>query len=186
MDTDEILLETESGMEQALGHMFQEFASIRTGKASPALVENLLIDAYGTTMKLKELAVIGAPEPRMLLIQPFDASNVKPIEKAIKESRLGINPVSDGKILRLPIPELSEERRVELVKQVKIIAEEARVSMRSHRRQSLDTFKKMQKESAITEDDLRRLDGAVQELTDSYVKKIDEHLKSKSGDIMQI
>ena len=116
MSSDEILLETEAAMEKAVDYMSHEFASVRTGKASPALVENIDVEAYGANMKLKQLALITTPEPRLLVIQPFDASTTKDIERAIKESKIGINPAVDGKIIRLPIPELSEERRKDLVK----------------------------------------------------------------------
>src|ERR1043165_6536863 len=174
MDPDEILLETEATMEKGFDYMQHEFSAVRTGKASPALVENIDVEAYGSMMKLKQLALITTPEPRLLVIQPFDASTTRDIEKAIKESKIGINPAVDGKILRLPIPELSEERRKDLVKTIKHMAEEARVRVRSHRRDGMDEAKKAQKSGEITEDDLRSLEKEIQELTDKYVKKIDE------------
>src|SRR5580698_5375223 len=141
MDPDELLLETEASMEKAVDYMTHEFAAVRTGKASPALVENLDVEAYGAMMKLKQLALITTPEPRLLVIQPFDASTVRDIEKAIKESKLGINPAVDGKIIRLPVPALTEERRKDLVKGIKQMAEEARVRVRSSRRDGLDVLK---------------------------------------------
>jgi ribosome recycling factor len=122
MTADDILLETEEAMEKGVEYMVHEFASVRTGKASPALVENIDVEAYGTSMKLKQLALISTPEPRLLLIQPFDASVTRDIEKAIKESKIGINPAVDGKLIRLPIPELSEERRKDLVKTTRHMA----------------------------------------------------------------
>ncbi|MEI7776620.1 MAG: ribosome-recycling factor, partial [Verrucomicrobiota bacterium] len=125
MDPDEILLETESAMEKGFDYVTHEFAAVRTGKASPALVENIDVEAYGTPMKLKQLAMITTPEPRMVVIQPFDSGTTKDIEKALKESKLGINPISDGKLIRLPIPPLTEERRRDLVKGIKQMAEEA-------------------------------------------------------------
>ncbi len=124
MTPDEILLETEAAMEKGVEYMLHEFAAVRTGKASPALVENIDVEAYGTSMKLKQLALISTPEPRLLLIQPFDASVTKDIERALKESKIGITPAVDGKLIRLPIPELSEERRKDLVKTVRHMAEE--------------------------------------------------------------
>src|SRR2546423_4384695 len=130
MSPDEILFEAEAAMEKAVDYMTHEFASVRTGKASPSLVEGIEVEAYGTTMKLKQLALITTPEPRLLVIQPFDASTARDIEKAIKESKIGINPAVDGKIIRLPVPELSEERRKDLVKTIKPMAEEARVRVR--------------------------------------------------------
>lgn len=186
MSPDEISFETEAGMEKAVDYMTHEFASVRTGKASPALVENISVDAYGTTMQLKQLALITTPEPRLLVIQPFDASTTRDIEKAIKESKIGINPAVDGKILRLPIPELSEERRKDLVKTIKQMAEEARVRIRGHRRDGMDAAKKAQKSGEITEDDLRTMEKEIQELTDKYVKKIDDAASSKEADIMKI
>jgi ribosome recycling factor len=186
MDPDEILLTAEEGMEKAVDYMSHEFASIRTGKASPALVEGIDVEAYGSTMKLKQLAVISTPEPRMLVINPFDASTVGAIEKAIKESKIGINPSVDGKIIRLPIPALSEERRRDLVKTCKTIAEETRVRIRSARRDAMEHLKKAQKEGAITEDDLGTYEKDVQKLTDDFGKKVEDQLASKEADIMKV
>ncbi len=186
MSSDEILLETEAAMEKAVDYMTHEFNSVRTGKASPSLVENIDVEAYGTSMKLKQLALITTPEPRLLVIQPFDASTAKDIEKAIKESKIGINPAVDGKIIRLPIPELSEERRKDLVKTVKQMAEEARVRVRSARREGMDEAKKGEKEGELTEDGRRDTESEVQKLTDQYVKKIDDSVSSKEADIMKV
>src|SRR5580704_8290659 len=152
MKPDEILFETEGAMEKGVDYMLHEFASVRTGKASPALVENIDVDAYGTSMKLKQLALISTPEPRLLLIQPFDASVTKDIERALKESKIGITPAVDGKLIRLPIPELSEERRKDLVKTVRHMAEEARVRVRANRRTALDEAKKLKASGELTED----------------------------------
>ena len=173
-------------MEKAVDYMKHEFTSVRTGKASPALVENIDVEAYGSSMKLKQVAMITTPEPRLLVIQPFDASTTKHIEKAIKESKIGINPLVDGKIIRLPIPELSEERRRDLVKTVKQMAEEARVRIRAHRRDGMDDSKKAQKAGEITEDDLRGLETDIQKLTDQSVKQIDEKLVLKEAEIMKV
>ncbi len=183
---DDQLLETEEGMEKCVHYMMHEFATVRTGKASPALVENIDVEAYGSHMKLKQLAVITAPEPRLLVIQPFDISTVKAIEKGIQESRLGINPAVDGKILRIPIPELSEERRVSLSKTVKQMAEETRVRVRAQRRTAMEEFKKMQKGGEITEDDLTIYEKEVQKLTDKYVASIDEHAAHKEAELMRV
>src|ERR1043165_8497985 len=172
MDPDEILLETEATMEKGFDYMQHEFSAVRTGKASPALVENIDVEAYGSSMKLKQLALITTPEPRLLVIQPFDASTTKDIEKAIKESKIGINPAVDGKIIRLPIPELSEERRKDLVKTVKHMAEEARVRVRGHRRDGIDAIKKGHKDGTVTEDGLETYEKEIQKLTDGFVKKI--------------
>ncbi len=186
MDPDEILLETEASMEKAYEYMQHEFAAVRTGKASPALVENIDVEAYGSMMKLKQLALITTPEPRLLVIQPFDASTTKDIEKAIKESKLGINPAVDGKLIRLPIPQLSEERRKDLMKGIKQMAEEARVRMRSSRREGIDALKKGQKDGKITEDQLGSFEKEIQKLTDGFVKKIDDSLVLKEADIMKV
>lgn len=173
-------------MEKAVDYMSHEFSSVRTGKASPALVENIDVEAYGTSMKLKQLALITTPEPRLLVIQPFDASTTRDIEKAIKESKIGINPATEGKIIRLPIPELSEERRRDLVRTIKQMAEEARVRVRGHRRDGMDEAKKAEKVGEITEDDRRDLEKEIQELTDKYVKRVDDAVTAKEADIMKV
>jgi ribosome recycling factor len=186
MKSDEILLETEEAMEKSVEYMNHEFASLRTGKASPALVDNIDVNAYGASMKLKQLALISTPEPRLLVIQPFDASVIKDIEKGLIESKLGITPAVDGKIIRLPIPELSEERRKDLVKAARQMAEEARVRVRGARRNGIDLVKKIEKEGEITEDDRRGLEAEIQKLTDKYVKDVDQHLETKEMDIMKV
>jgi ribosome recycling factor len=183
---DEILFTAEEGMEKALDFMRHEFSSVRTGKASPALVEGIDVEAYGSTMKLKQLALITSPEPRLLVIQPFDLANAKPIEKAINESKIGITPAVDGKLIRLPIPELSEERRKDLVKTIKSMAEETRVRIRAARRHGMDAAKKMQKEGGITEDDLKSAETQIQKLTDKYVGDVDTQVASKEADIMRV
>jgi ribosome recycling factor len=186
MAPDEILFEAEAGMEKGVEYMVHEFAAVRTGKASPALVENVDVSAYGTSMKLKQLALISTPEPRLLLIQPFDASITKDIEKALKESKIGITPAVDGKLIRLPIPELSEERRRDLVKTVRHMAEEARVRIRSGRRSAIDEIKKIEKAGEITEDERHQLEEEIQKLTDKFVKEIDAHVGNKEIDIMKV
>jgi ribosome recycling factor len=186
MDLDELNLEAEEAMEKAVDFLSHELASIRTGKASPALVENMDVEAYGSHMKLKQLAVITAPEPRLLVIQPFDASTVQDIQRAINESRLGINPAVDGKIIRLPIPELSEERRKELVRTVRQVAEETKVRVRSARRDAIDAARKLQKDGKITEDDLKITETEIQKLTDIYVKKIEEQVEAKEADVLRV
>lgn len=186
MAADDILLEAEEGMDKNVNYMTHEFTSVRTGKASPALVENIDVEAYGSSMKLKQLALITTPEPRLLVIQPFDAATVKDIERAIKESKVGINPRVDGKLLRLPIPELSEERRRDLVKTIKVMAEEARVRVRGSRRDALDGAKKLKKDGEMTEDELESFEKEIQKLTDQYIGKIDEQVASKEADIMRV
>lgn len=186
MSLEESLFEAEEGMEKAVEFMMHEFAAIRTGKASPALVENLDVHAYDTMMKLKQLALISAPEPRLLVIQPFDASTVKDIERSINESKIGINPIVDGKLIRIPIPELSEERRRDLAKTVKQIAEDSRVRIRACRRDAMDSAKKLQKEGELTEDQLKTAEGDIQKLTDKYVGSIDKHVEAKEAELLKI
>lgn len=186
MSLEETIFETEEAMEKALEFMLHEFSAIRTGKASPALVDNLDVQAYGTSMKLKAVALISAPEPRLLVIQPFDASTTKDIERAINESKLGITPIVDGKIIRIPIPELSEERRRDLAKTVKSQAEDARIRIRSCRRDAMEVAKKLQKEGEITEDNLRDAEADIQKLTDKYVSSIDAHVGTKEAELLKI
>jgi ribosome recycling factor len=186
MSSDDILLEAEMAMEKSVDFMVHEFAAVRTGKASPALVENVDVQAYGSAMKLKQLALITTPEPRLLVVQPFDAGTVRDIEKALNESRIGITPSVDGKIIRLPIPELSEERRKDLVRSLGKMAEEARVRVRANRRAALDEAKKLKAAGGLTEDGMRDTEGEVQKLTDRFVKSIDDHLARKEAEIMKV
>ena len=186
MSAEEILFEAEETMEKSVDYMIHEFSAVRTGKASPALVENVDVEAYGSSMKLKQLALITTPEPRLLVVQPFDASTVKDIEKALKESKLGIQPLVDGKLIRLPIPELSEERRKDLVKSLKQMAEEARVRVRTNRRHALDEAKKLNTAGDLTEDGLRDAEADVQKLTDKFVKSIDDHFDRKEAEVMKV
>src|SRR2546425_5700478 len=186
MSRDDILLEAEMSMEKSVDYLVHESAGLRTGKASPALVENIDVHAYGSTMKLKQLALITTPEARLLVVQPFDAGTVQDIERELKESKIGITPAVEGKIIRLPIPELSEERRKELVRSLGKMAEEARVRIRSNRRTALDEAKKLKTGSGISEDELRDLEDEIQKLTDRFVKSIDDHLKHKETEIMKV
>lgn len=163
-----------------------EFAGIRTGKASPDLVTNIMVEAYGTHMRLKEMAAITTPDPRLILIQPWDAANVDPIRKALEESKLGISPQVDGKLIRLPIPPLSEERRQDLVKATRKLAEEGRVSIRANRRHALDEVKKIQKSGEITEDQLGDAEKEIQKLTDQYVAEIEKALTAKEAELMKV
>jgi ribosome recycling factor len=186
MSRDDILLEAEMAMEKSVDYMVHEFAAVRTGKASPALVENVDVQAYGSTMKLKQLALITTPEARLLVVQPFDAGTVQNIERALKESKIGITPAVDGKIIRLPIPELSEERRKDLARSLGRMAEEARVRVRGNRRSALDEAKKLKAAGELTEDGLRDLEEEVQKLTDRFVKSVDDHLSRKEAEIMKV
>src|SRR2546428_14012713 len=186
MSRDDIVLEAEMSMEKSVDYMTHEFAAVRTGKASPGLVENIDVHAYGSTMKLKQLALITTPESRLLVVQPFDAGTVQDIERALKESKIGITPSVDGKIIRLPIPELSEERRKELAKSVGKIAEEARVRVRSNRRTALDEAKKLKGGGGVSQDETADFAKQNQKLTDRFVKSIDDHLKHKEAEIMKV
>jgi ribosome recycling factor len=186
MSSDDVLLEAEMSMEKSVDYMVHEFAAVRTGKASPGLVENVDVTAYGSTMKLKQLALITTPEPRLLVVQPFDASTVQDVERALKESKIGITPNVDGKIIRLPIPELSEERRKDLVRSLSKMAEEARVRVRANRRAALDEAKKLKAIGELSEDGLHDLEAEVQKLTDRFVKSVDDHLKHKEAEIMKV
>lgn len=188
MEASDAIKSITDGMKKAVEHTSSEFTSIRTGKASPGLIENLDVSvaAYGSVMKLNGLAVITAPEPRMLVVSPFDPSTTGDIDKAIRESKLGLNPVNEGNRLRLPIPELSEERRVELVKSVKAMAEEGRIRIRGVRKDGMDTGKKMKADNDLTEDGLRDFETTVQELTDKHVKEIDALFAAKEKEVMTV
>src|SRR4030095_5102381 len=186
MSRDDILLEAEMSMEKSVDYMVHEFATVRTGKASPALVESIDVHTYGSNMKTKPAALTTTPEALVLVVEPFDAGTVQDIERALRESKIGITPAVDGKIIRLPIPELSEERRKELVRGLGKMAEEARVRVRSNRRTALDEAKKLKASGALTEDQLRDVEGEVQKLTDRFVKSIDDHLKHKDAEVMKV
>lgn len=188
MTPESVLKEVSSAMDKAVEYLSHEFAAVRTGKASPALVENLdvHVHAYNSTMKLKGLAVISTPEPRLIMIQPFDPSTTQDIERAIRESKLGLNPATADRSIRLPIPELTEERRKDLVKMVKHMAEEARVSVRACRHDGMHKAKSMEKEKILTEDGRRDFEEDIQELTNKHIKQIDEVLKAKEEEIMKV
>ena len=186
MPTDDILLEAEDKMEKTEHVVQQEFAGVRTGKASAGLVENIVVEVYGSQMRIRELAGITTPEPRMILIQPWDAGTVHPIEKAIQKSNLGLNPAVDKKFIRIVLPELSQERRIEFTKVVKQMAENGRVAVRHVRRDAIEHLKKESKEGVITEDELKHGEKEVQKLTDQYIGKIDEHLNHKEKEIMTV
>src|SRR5260370_2700830 len=186
MSSDDLLLEAEMSMEKSVDDLAHEFPGVRTGKASPALVENIDVQAYGSTMKLKQLALITTPESRLLVLQPFDAGTVRDIERALKESKIGITPAVDGKIIRLPIPELSEERRKELAKSLGKMAEEARVRIRRNRHTALDEPKKLKGGGGIREDETAALEKKNHKLTDRFVQTIDHHLYHQEAEIMKV
>ena len=186
MALDDILLEAEEKMIKTTEVIEHEFASIRTGKASPDLVTHITVDVYGTSMKMREVAAITTPDPRLIMIQPWDASNVDPIRKALETSNIGITPQVDGKLIRLPIPELSEERRKELVKTIGKVAEEGRVAIRSTRRHAIDEAKKLQKDGKITEDQLADAEKEIQKLTDQYTGQIEKDVQKKETELLKV
>lgn len=188
MEATTALEELEMAMEAAIEQMVVEFGTVRTGKASPSLVDNVMVDvkAYGSKMRLRELAVITTPEPRQIMIQPYDASTVEDIDRAIREAQLGLNPVNEGKSLRLPVPELTEERRREMVKRVKGISEDTKVRLRSCRKEGMDAGKKMKTKNILTEDSLRDYEASVQEITDKYTKRVDADTAAKEKEVMTV
>ncbi|MEP4078907.1 ribosome recycling factor [Haloferula sp.] len=188
MEPAEALLETEVTMQNAVEHLVHEFVSVRTGKASPGLIENLdvFVQSYGSQMKMKALAVISSPEPRMLVVSPFDPATTPEIEKAIRESKLNLNPVAADRSIRVPIPELSEERRRDMTKLVKQLGEEAKVRIRAARKDGMDAAKKMKAENSLTEDGQKDHEAAVQKLTDKHVKDIDGHVTAKEAEVMKV
>src|SRR6476620_10867119 len=173
-------------MHKSVEATHDHFNSVRTGRATPALLDRITIDYYGTPTPLKNLATIGAPEPRMLTIQPFDPSSIPQIERAIQESDLGLQPSNDGKLVRLPVPQLTEERRKELVKVVRQMAEEHRVAVRGVRRDALRNLQELVKNGEVGDDDERRAEQEVQKLADAHTKTIDELLKHKEAEIMEV
>lgn len=186
MTLDDILLEAEEKMSKTEQVVVNEFAGVRTGKASSGLVENIQCEVYGSTMRVRDLANITTPESRMLVIQPWDVTSIQPIEKAIQKANIGLNPVVQGKLLRLTFPELSTERRQEFVKMIKKMAEDGRVAIRHVRRDAMDLFKKHAHDSGITEDAKKQAEKDLQKLTDDYIGKIDGHVAHKEKEIMTV
>ncbi len=186
METHPILQEMRQKMTKAIEHTLHEFNSLHTGKASPAMVENVMVEVYGSQMRLREVAAITTPDPRMIQVQPWDKGAVKPIEKSLQQANLGINPSIDGNIIRLPIPELSRERRQEMIKVCQRMAEDGRVSVRHARREALDAMKKLQKDAEITEDELKRYEKEIQQQTDRSIGDIDDHLRRKEQDLLAV
>jgi len=182
----QVLEDMQQDMERTITALRREFSHTRTGRASTALLEGITVEYYGTRTPLNQIAGMSAPEPRLLVIQPYDKSALPQIERAILQSDLGLVPVNDGKILRVPIPELTEERRRDLVKHIRKVAEDHRVSMRNHRREALDLLKALEKDKEITEDDLRRAQEKTQEITKTFIDRIDQVLKLKEDEIMEV
>jgi ribosome recycling factor len=184
--TDEVIQELKKEMERTTAVLRRDLSRTRTGRATTALLEGIVVDYYGTRTPLNQLAGLSAPEPRLLIVQPYDKSALPQIERAVLQSDLGLVPQNDGKIIRIPIPELTEERRRELVKHIRKLAEEYRVSIRNHRRDAIDMLKVLEKDKEITEDDHRRANEKIQVITDEYIQKVDQILKVKEHEIMEV
>ncbi len=181
-----IITAAEEHMKKALEHVRHEFSGVRTGKASPGLLDSVHVQAYGSTMDLKAVGTVSAPEPRLLMVQPFDKSLIKAITKAINEANLGLHPADDGSVIRIPIPSLTEERRKELVKLISKFAEEGRVQVRQYRHDANKEIKHEEHEGTIPADDAKRLETEAQKLTDRYIGLIDEALKKKTAEVMEV
>lgn len=186
MSPDEILLEAEEKMIKTESVVANDFAGVRTGKASPSFVENIQVEVYGSMMRLREMASITTPEPRQLLVQPWDVSSTQAIEKAIQKANLGLSPVVQGKLIRISFPELSAERRQEFVKITKKMAEDGRVALRHVRRDAMEELKKSVKASETSEEEQEKAEKEIQKLTDQYVAKIDAHLAHKEREILTV
>ena len=180
------LADLERRMDGALTSLSKEFQGLRTGRASTQLLDSVVVEAYGASMPINQIATVSVPEPRMLSVQVWDKENTKIVEKAIRESNLGLNPQVDGQLLRIPLPDLSEERRQELSKIAAKYAENAKIAVRNVRRDGMDTTKKMEKDGDISQDDRHIYDEEIQTITDKSINKIDELLSSKEVEIMQV
>jgi ribosome recycling factor len=183
---DDLIQDAQRRMHRSVEAASGEFGTLRTGRASPALLDRIQIDYYGQQTPLKQLATISAPEPRMLTVQPFDPGSVSAIERAIQESDLGLTPSNDGKLIRLPIPQLTEERRKELVKVVRQMAEDGKVAVRNVRRDAIHHLKELVDNGEVGSDEEHRAEERVQKLTDEHVHEIDELLKRKEAEIMEV
>jgi ribosome recycling factor len=178
--------EFEKKMKKTISVLKDELNAIRAGRANPSLLDRITVDYYGSTMPLKQIANVSSPEPRLLVVQPYDTTGMKDIEKAIMLSDIGINPSNDGKVIRLAIPMLTEERRRDLTKLVKKIGENSKVAIRNERRSANETFKKMQKNSEITEDDFKKAEQTVEEMTKEYTEQVDILIEYKEKEIMEV
>lgn len=182
----EIVKDAADHMDKSVTALAHEFSTVRTGRASGAILEKVLVDYYGVATPLMQIATVTAPEPQLLVIQPYDKTAIKAIEKAILASDLGLNPANDGQVIRLPFPPLNEERRRELVKLCKNYAEEARVAVRNIRRDANERLKKSERDGEISQDDLHRTEADIQKTTDAHVTEIDDALKRKEAEIMEV
>lgn len=183
---DERLQQYDNKMQKSYDNLLEEFGSIRAGRANPHVLDKIRVDYYGTPTVLQQVANISVPEPRMLLIQPWEPNMVREIEKAIQTSDLGINPTNDGKMIRLTFPELTEERRKDLAKDVKKKGENAKVAVRNIRRDANDSLKKMSKSNDVSEDEIKQLEEEVQKLTDKYIAKVDKSVEEKTKEILTV
>jgi ribosome recycling factor len=183
MTIQQILKDTRASMEKGIESTRREFSSIRSGKASPNMLDTVRVEVYGTAMSLNQVATVSTPEPRVLIVTPFDKSQIKVIEKAIRESDLGLEPSAQGAIIRVPLPSMNEQRRKELVKVVHKIAEEGKIAVRHARTHSRETLKKMQ---GVSEDDVKHAEKDLQKVHDDYIHKIDEMIKAKEAEIMEV
>jgi ribosome recycling factor len=183
---DDVIELARGEMENAVAAFKHELSRVRTGRASTALIEGLHVNYYGTKTPLRQLAGLAAPEPRLLVITPYDKGAAHEIEKAIQTSDLGLNPINDGKVIRIPIPELTEERRKDVVRHVRKTAEDFRVSIRNHRRDANDMLKDLHKEKKLAEDDLRAAETKVQQFTVEFIEKLDKVLAAKEAEIMEV
>ena len=186
MSEEKVVTDLRKRMDGALEVLRKEFSGLRTGRASANLLEPVHVEAYGNRMPLAQVGTVSVPEPRLLIVQVWDKGNVKATEKAIREAGLGLNPQTEGQTIRVPVPDLSEERRKELTKVAAKYAEQARVSVRNVRRDGLDLLKKQEKDSTITQDQHRKLDKDIQTLTDATVKRVDDLLAQKDKEILQV
>ena len=186
MSEDPDIDDLERRMKGAIEALKREFAGLRTGRASTSLLEPLTVEAYGSEMPINQVATLSAPEPRMLTVQVWDRGNMKAVERAIRESALGLNPASDGQLIRVPIPELSEERRTELARVAQRYAEQARVAVRNVRRDGMDKLRRMERAGELSQDEQHLWSEEVQELTDRFVKEIDNAVAVKESEIMQV
>jgi ribosome recycling factor len=181
-----ILTDTQARMKKAVDHTLHEFSTIHTGKATPAMVEGVMVEAYGSTMRLKECAAVSTPDARLIQIQPWDVSLVKAVAKGIIDANIGFNPIVDGKSIRVPLPEMSRERRQEFVKTAHKLAEEGRVTIRNIRRDAMESAKKLKKDGKLSEDDEKRLEKEVQAATDKAIAEVNSHLAHKEKDLLTV
>lgn len=186
MDTHPTIQEMKQKLGKAVEHTRHDFSTLHTGKASPSMVENVMVEVYGSNMRLKDISAITTPDSRLIQVQPWDKAAVKPIEKALQQANLGINPSIDGAVIRLPIPELSRERRQEMSKVAQRMAEDGRISLRHARREALEALKKFQKEGSVSEDELKRYEKEIQQIIEKTTQEVDEHLQHKEKELLAV